>query len=422
MRRTILGLMLSSWVCGFGATTPSLPDTPKHPVVDEYHGVKVTDNYRWLEQNTPEVKAWVDAENVVTRSYFDALPEEKSVSARVSELVHSNSVAYALEVRRAGKYFGYKVDPKLQQPTIVELASLDQPEFGRTLLDPNTLDAKGAIEIDWFVVSPDAKKIAVSLSSGGSEKGDLHLYDVASGKEVDEVVPHVQNGTAGGSVAFAPDGNGYWYTRYPRGDEHAPEDAGFYQQIWYHRIGRPTAEDTYELGKDFPKIAEIALTAKRDGKWILADVKNGDGGEVAYYLRRTEANSPWIKVADFKEKIFAASFGDDATLYLASREGALRGKVLRLDLDKEPALANAQAFVPESDGAIQAILATGSRLYIDDLLGGPSRVRVYNLQGKRLDDLPILPVSSIQGLVRGDGDDVAFQNGSYLLPPAWYYY
>lgn len=419
----VLAVIPAIAVSAIAAGLLPAPETPKVPVVTEYHGVKVTDNYRWLEDSpNPAVKAWSDAQNRRTRACLDALPNLAEVRARVDHLIRSSSVAYAVQVQRGGRLFALKVDPKLQQPVLVTLASADDLKSEQTIVDPNTLDAHGAIAMDWFVVSLDGRTVGVSLSRGGSEAGDLHLYDVATAKETGEMIPHVQNGTAGGSIAFTPDGTGFWYTRYPRGQEHAPEDAGFYQQVWFHQIGTKTETDVYELGKDLPKIAEIALDAKEDGKWILAEVKNGDGGEVAYYLRPTASGGAWIQISTFADKIVHAAFGVDNAVYLMSRAGSPRGRILRLPLDGKPALSAATEIVAESDGAIQEFVPTRSRLYIDDLLGGPSRVRVVGLDGKPQGDLPILPVSSIRGIVRLDGDDVLFDNTSYLKPPAWFHY
>ena len=403
------------------STPPPAPDTPKVPVVDEYHGTKVVDDYRWLENTgDPAVKRWSDAQNARTRAYLDALPRRDEIKSRLDRLVRSSSVSYGVSVLRGGLLFAYKSDPKKQQAMVVTLASADDANSEHVIVDPNALDSKGSISIDWFVPSLDGRMVGLSLSKGGSEAGDLHLYDVATAREIGEVIPHVQNGTAGGSMAFSPDGTGFWYTRYPRGTEHAPQDAGFYQQVWYHRIGTGTEDDSYELGRDLPKIAEIALAAKEDGKWVLAEVKNGDGGEVAYFLRPSAPGGAWTQVSTFSDRIVHFAFGADDALYLMSRAGAPRGKILRLPLDGAPSLAKARLVVPESEGAISAFEPTRSRLYVDYLIGGPSRVGVFDLSGRPLKDLPLLPVSSTSGLVRLDGDDVLFQNGSYLLPPAWY--
>src|SRR5664280_146046 len=390
------------------------PETPKIPILTEYHGVNVTYDYRWLEDSaSPSVKDWSNAQNRRTRAWLDALPNLPAVRSRIDYLIRSSSVAYVVQVQRGGRLFALKVDPRRQQPILVTLADADDLKTEQTIVDPNALDAHGAITIDWFVVSLDGRTVGVSLSRGGSEEGDLHLYDVATGKGVGEMIPHVQNGTAGGSIAFTPDGKGFWYTRYPRGQEHAPEDAGFFQQVWFHRIGTKTEDDVYELGKGLPKIAEIALEAKEDGQWILAEVKNGDGGEVAYYLRSTAAGAGWTQITTFADKVVHSAFGVDNAVYLMARAGAARGKILRLPLTGAPALATATVIVPESDGAIQDFVPTRSRLYVNDLLGGPSRVRIVGLDGKLQGNLPLLPVSSVREIVRLDGDDVLFANTSY---------
>jgi prolyl oligopeptidase len=403
---------------GAGLMPP--PRTPKQPVVDEYQGVKVTDDYRWLENSgAPAVKQWSDAQNVRTREYLDALPHRAEIHSRIDRLFRSTSIYYTVVVKRGGRLFAYKSDPRLQQPMIVTLASADDVASERVIVDPNALDAKGGIEIDWFVVSLDGAKIGVSLSKGGSEAGDLHVYDVATAGEMGEAIPGVQKGTGGGSSAFAPDGLGLWYTRYPRGSEHAPEDAGFYQQVWFHRMGTRTEADTCELGQGLPKIAEIVLETKEDGKWAVAEVKNGDGGEVAYYLRPTSPGSPWVQVSGFSDKIVRFAFGRDDAIYLMSRMGSPKGRILRLPLEGPPSLKSAVEIVKESEGSIQGFLPTDSRIYVSDVLGGPSEVRAFDLDGKRLPDLPLPPVSTVHEMVAADGDDILLENGSYLELPGW---
>jgi prolyl oligopeptidase len=403
------------------ALAPLAPAPPaeRKPVVDKYDDLQVTDDYRWLEQSSdPKVQAWSDAQNTRARAWLEALPHRAEVFTRIDALVRASSVSYSSVAAHGGKLFALKHDPKVQQPLLVVLASPQSVKGERVLVDPNALDAKGGIAIDWFVPSTDGKRIAVSLSQGGSEAGDLHLYDVDTGKEIFEVVPRVQNGTGGGSVAFAPDGSGVWYTRYPRGTERPAADAGFYQQVWFHAFGTDAARDVYELGKELPKIAEIELHAKDDGSWVLAEVKNGDGGEVAFYVRPAKGSAPWQQLSTFADKIVQARFGDDDALYLLSRKDAPMGKLLRLPL-ATPTLAKAVEIVPPSDGAIEHFVATKSRLYVADLLGGPSRLRLFDLEGKSRGVLTTAPVSSVGALVKLSGDDVLAQTSSFIAPPAW---
>src|SRR3989442_12739176 len=151
----------------------------------------------------------------------------------------------------------------------------------RTILDPETIDPTGRTAIDFFHASYDGRFAVVSLSKDGSEEGTAYVYEVATGKRLPDVVPGVMYPTAGGSVEWASDGRGFWYTRYPRGDEHPAEERHFHQQIWFHALGTLPAADRYVLGKDFPRIAETQLVGSRDGRHLLAIVRNGDGGDIA---------------------------------------------------------------------------------------------------------------------------------------------
>src|SRR5436309_5338432 len=301
----------------FAAVTPD-PQTPKKPVSTEYHGVTVEDPYQWLEQdNDPQVKAWSDAQNQRTRQYLDRLPDRAAIEKQLTEWYAKTSPSYSSLVSRPGILFAMKFQPPKQQPILVTLASADDLKSERIVLDPNVLDAKGTTAVDWFVPSLDGKRVAVSLSKGGSEDGTLHFYETPTGRALPDMIAHVQYPTAGGSATWNADGTGVYYTRFPRKGERPEADLSFYQQIYFHKLGTPDTEDTYSIGKDFPRIAEITLQASHDGKYILATVANGDGGEFAHYLLGSDEK--WNQITQFSDQIKLARLGRDNALYLLSR-------------------------------------------------------------------------------------------------------
>src|SRR5579864_3360901 len=302
--------LLCSLLGGVAMQAADLPATPKKPVTDIYHGVKVVDDYRWLEDfSNSEVHAWADAENHHAREYLDALPERAPLYEQLKRLLSYPSPRYSAITHRRNLFFALKQQPPEEQRALVTLASLDDLASERVVVDPNQLDTKGTTAIDFYVPSTDGKLVAVSLSHGGSESGDVHVFDVATGKARPDVIPRVNGGTAGGSVAWNADGSGFYYTRYPRGTERAPADMGFYQQVYFHRLGTKTEDDKYEIGKDFPRIAEIALDASEDGHWILATMANGDGGEFALYLLGPKGG--WRQIARLADQVTHAEFGLD---------------------------------------------------------------------------------------------------------------
>src|SRR5262245_7222655 len=415
---TLLALIFSLTALSTVVAMP--PETPKKPVTDTYHGVKVIDDYRWLEDwNDPAVQKWSDAENVFARAFLDHLPHVAEIRARVTEIMSARIVSYGALEYRQGKYFAIKREPPKQQPFLIVLASPDAPQEARILVDPNEMDRTGATSIDWYVPSPDGKLVAVSLSHAGTEAGDVHLFDTATGRETYEVIPRVNTGTAGGDLAWLPDGTGFFYTRHPRPGERPPEDLDFFQQAGFHKLGTPTADDRYELGKDFPRVAEIQFAMHNETGTLLATVQNGDGGEFAHYLRSSDGS--WKRLADFADRQILVTFGPDGGLYCSSRAGAPRGKVVRLPAGGTD-LTRATTIIPEGPDTIVSsfyhaaptVLATKQRLYVVYQLGGPSELRVFDLSGKRLVGPHQLPLSSVGGLTRLERDDVLFSDTSFV--------
>jgi prolyl oligopeptidase len=410
---------------------PLPPVTPKRPTVTEYQGVKVSDDYAWLEKSSdPEVKVWSDSENAYSRAFLDGIEARAAIKQRVGQLMTATA-SYSELRARGGAFFVLKDLPPKQQAFLVTLKAPEDLASEHILVDPNTIDPTGKTTIDWYLPSRDGKRVAVSLSSAGTEAGDVHIYDVATGKEHVDVVSHVNGGTAGGSLAWNADGSGLFYTRYPRAGERPPADMDFYQQVYFHKLGAKAEADTYEIGKDFPRIVEVALDSSADGRFTLARAANGDGGEFAFYLR-TPAGQ-WSQVTSYADKVVKARFGGDGALYLLSNT-ATRGQILRLDPPTAP-LSKAEVVVPESPVVIKGMLPTRTRLYVNDMAGGPAGLRVFPLaRGKSQSpvvNVPILPVSQVAdrwldgSLMNSEveqvgADDVIYLNESYTNPPAYF--
>jgi len=427
------------------AQTPPPPDTPKRPVTDEYHGVQVTDDYRWLENwDDPAVKQWSAAQNARTRAYLDRLPTRAAIKDRLKQLVSSTSASYYDLQFRAGMLFAMKYEPPKQQPMLVVLRSADDPASAKVVFDPNVASEKGSIAVDFFVPSFGGKYVAAALSRNGSEDASAHVFEVETGRELLDVVPRVNFATAGGSIAWKADGSGFYYTRYPQGNERPPEDANFYQQVYFHKLGTNAAQDTYVIGKEFPRIAEIRLHTSDDGRWLLASVGNGDGGEFAHYLMSLDGR--WTQLTHFEDGIVSAKFGSgdrggDGTLYLLSRKDAPRGQILRLALN-HPDLAQATVVVPQTPGgadekdraSIESFEPAWGHLYVIDIMGGPSRVRIFGQKDSQrvrggpppalepMGEIPLPEISSVGELISIGGGDVLFNNSTFLQPPAWYHF
>lgn len=421
-RALALALAFGATLAAAFAATPAVtdsslryPDTPRERVIETYHGVAVPDDYRWLENaKDPAVREWSDKENALTRRVLDGLPMHDALEKRFRQLYEHSPVRYASFADR-GALFAMKTQPPKNQPMLVAMKAAGDIRSERVLLDPNAIDAGGTTAIDFYAPSPDGRHVAVAVSKGGSEDGPAWVIDVKSGKRLPDVVPRVHYPTGGGSIAWDAEGKGFFYTRYPQGTERAPADANFYQQVYYHRLGTSPAKDTYAIGKEFPRIAETALSTSRDGRYVLATVANGDGGDYAFYLRKPDGT--WTRVADFGDRIRVVSFGLDGKLYALSLKDAPRGTILAMSPD-DAAIASAKEVVPQADATIQSFTATRERLYVEYMVGGPSELRIFALDGQGSGTVPTEPVSSVSIAARLDDGDLLLETESYVSPPA----
>jgi prolyl oligopeptidase len=415
----------------FPASTPDR-SSHHHPVRDTYHGVDVMDEYRWLEDgNDPAVRMWTATQNRRTRNHLDEIDSRDGVLAQLTELFSEVTPSYSGLVARPCGLFAFKFQPPKQQRLLVilALASAGDPIPERVLLDPNELEPNGHVAIDWFVPSPDGKLVAVCLSEYGSEEGTLHFYHTDTGLALPDRIPRVQFPTGGGSAAWETDGSGVFYTRYPHPEDRPSADLRFHQQIYRHRLGTPDASDDYAVGCDFPRIACTTLGTSPDGRWLLARVANGDGGEYAHWLLDMKLADPcaWRQLTGFEDSIKEVIFGSDGTvLYLRSVQGAPRGKILRLPTDGSMPLADAPVLLPEGDAVIEHLVATASHLYLSEMTGGPSRVRRFDLMGGDARDLPVpaaCGVVDLMALADHDADDrMLYRLTSYTEPDAWHLY
>ncbi len=416
------------WIGYIAQAAP--PETRKSPVVDTYHATTVRDDYRWLEDaSSAAVQKWSDAQNAYARAFLDRLPQADAIRREVTSILSNQSIRYFNVSVAAGRVFCERLEPPQQQPVIVVLDDLAAADSARVLVDPNQLDPSGLTSIDWYRVSPDGKRLAVSLSVGGSELGDLKIVDVEQGAWLDESIEKVNSGTAGGSLAWTPDSQAFFYTRHLPLHPQRPDDHRVFQHVYFHQLGTDVSEDRYELGEGFPEIAEIQLASDvRTGR-LLATVQKGDGGQFAHYLRSPDGT--WRQFSRFGDGLVQAVFGPKDQLYLVSLAGSPRGRLLEvsassLDLDE------ARVVIPEGSDTIvsggtafwgeQTVLCTSDRLYVVYQTGGPSELRAFDTQGQPLAPIGQLDVGAVFGVQLLSNGQLLFGNTSYVQPECFYRY
>ena len=428
MRKLLIAVALTGATAATAAP-PALMAPPPFPpgnTVDTIQGVKIADPYRALENaDDPKVQAWSDAENLRTRSYLDSLPDRDAIASKISRIIKATSPFWGRMQANGDVVVASYSDPAKQQPSIVVMNSSADPKSMRSLLDPNALDPSGHTAIDWFVLSPDGKKIAVSLSKNGSEDGTLHIYDVATGRELEQPIDRVQFATGGGDVAWSADGNSFWYTRYPGAD--APEaERHFNMALYLHKIGTPVASDTLVLSakNGIPRTGEIFLDGNRGGAAALASVQLGDGGQWQHYVLQPDGSA--IQVGHYDDRVIGgAVIANDGTVYGVSRKDAPMGKVVKLAAPYTGGFAAAKVIVPEQkDAAIidggeftSPLALDGDRLAVTTIAGGPNQVTLYDLDGGHARSLPLPDISAVGEIDPLPNGDLLYTELTYLEPP-----
>ncbi len=402
--------------------------TKREPMTDTYHGTSVTEDYRWLEDfQDAAVRQWSAAQNAYARSVLDALPGVDSIRKQVTEILSAQTVSYGNVSYRGTKFFAIKRQPPKQQPFIIAMDSLDDVDTARVIVDPNVIDPQGTTHVDWYKVSPDGKLLAVSMSSGGSETGNLSIYDVDTATKVHEEIPNVNSGTAGGSLAWLADSSGFFYTKHFKVVPNDPDDQNVFQHVYLHKLGTAISSDKYELGDGFPQIAEIQLVMDDGSGRLLATVQEGDGGEFAHHLRSVDGK--WRQFSSFGDSTKQAVFGSQDHLFVVTLTDAPRGRIVRvpiatLDVASSPTvIAEGEDTIVTSGIAFwgeTTVLPIKDRLYVVYQLGGPSELRAFDYSGNPLAAPKQLEVSAIHGLMPLDDDTILFGNTSYTQPDAYY--
>jgi prolyl oligopeptidase len=429
MRGLLCFLLISAGVFG-----QDMPTATKRPVTDEYHGVKVVDDYRWLEDGTSaETKQWVAAENAYSLRYFQNAPAWPLVLHDIRNPKEKQGAVESSLDFRGGHFFYLQLDRTVQQQAVLMTSTGlgtpgTPPADARVLLDPTKLDPRGHTSIDWYAPSLDGSLVAVGIAVGGSERSALTVFDTTTGKQVGD--PFVSMGFHGKrrSVAWLPGNKGFIYAGYTPAVAAAGQATLLKnQKVFEHVLGTPETEDRVVLDKGLTPLAQIALDSDPTGKWIVASAEDGDGGTYANFVRKPDGS--WEQISTYSDEVVTVTPGTavEDTLYLTSLKDAPRGKILELSA-MTPVLREAKTIIPEGrasivhdgpEGDSHPVLVTMDRIYVTTIDGGPNRVLVYDHKGRRLPEVPLPPISGVTEVVAAGAETLAIQASGFLTPPAY---
>ncbi|HYP02649.1 MAG TPA: hypothetical protein VER76_20840, partial [Pyrinomonadaceae bacterium] len=391
------------------------PETRAETLVETLHGVKVSDPYRWLEQGeSPEVRAWTEAQNAYTRRTLDPLPGRAAVSQRLSQLLAIGTVS--APAPRGGRYFYTRREGQQNQPVLYVREGAKAQD--RVLLDPNALSPDGTIALDWWYASHDGKRLAYGLSENGNEQSTLYVMDADTGRNLKEKIPN----TRAASLAWLPGGDGFYYTRFSAPGTVAKGEENYHRRVYLHRLGDDPAKDVEIFKRERQPTQWPSVGLSRDGRWLTISVSRGTGKNDLYLRDLRDELGEFITVAEGKDASYTARVVGNM-MYILSTEDAAMGRIFAV-APANPRRTSWRVVVPEAqNSAITSFTVIAEQILVNYLERAASRLAVFTRDGKAVRDVK-LPVLGTASGTSGeeDGGEAFFTFASYGLPPAVYRY
>lgn len=397
------------------------PDTRRGEVVDDYHGIKIADPYRWLEDTeSAETAEWIAAQNSVTRGYLDSLPQRDQLRQRLTELW--NYERYSAPMRRGDTYFFTHNDGLQDQSVLYTAASLEAER--RVLIDPNSLSADGTVALAGYAPSDDGKLLAYGLADGGSDWRTWKVRDVATGEDLPDTIEWVKFS----GVSWLPDGSGFYYGRY---DEPAEGETltgtNYNQKLYFHKIGTDQSADRLVYQRpDHPKWG-FSPTVTEDGRYLIISVWKGTEPVSQIFVQDLRENDapvrPLLMGFDAEYELVGS---DDETLYFQTDLDAPRRRVVAVsasdagDPGQEDAVRpTISETIPQTDNVLQSTNLLGDRFFTVYLKDARGLATVYHLDGTRQHDIELPGVGSVGGFGgRRDAVETFYSFTNYVTPPS----
>ena len=393
---------------------PAYPSAKTVAQSDDYHGTRVADPYRWLEDiDSSATHDWIEAENKVTFDYLAKIPGREKIRQRLTEIW--NYERYSPPEQYGGRYF-YTHNDGLQNQAVLYVA--DSPAAApRLLLDPNTLSADGTIALKSYAISDDGKYLAYGLSSGGSDWEEWRVLDIGAGKNTEDVLKWVKFS----AVAWRRDGTGFYYSRYdePKG-ENALKAVSKYQKLYFHRLG--TKQDSDELiheQKDQPDWM-FAAQVSDDGRYLIVSVaRSTEPKNLVLYrdLAKKHAEASTQTLLGSWDASYQFLGNNKGTFYFLTDNDAPRYRIVAID-SKHPEKSNWKELVPQAAQTLQNAGLVNHTFIGQYLQDAHSAVHLFDLKGKAIGDIALPGLGSAGGFTGRTRDTETFYTySSYTAPP-----
>lgn len=411
----------------YAADTFHYPKARKSDQVDNYHGTKVADPYRWLENpDSPESREWIEAENKLTFGYLDKIPQRDEIKNRLTELW--NYERFGIPFKEGGRYFLTRNNGLQNQSVLYTLASIDaEPKL---LLDPNKLSKDGTVALKGYAISEDGEYMAYGLSSAGSDWEEWRVRKVASAQDTDDVLKWVKFSGA----SWTRDGRGFFYSRYDEPKESEKlQSVNYYQKLYYHRLGTPQSQDVLVYHRDDQKEWGFDGEVTDDGKYLIISVRQGtDVKNRVFYKELSphptndelsyKGGTPVIELLNDFDASYNFVGNDGSLFWFISDLDAPKGKLIAIDT-KDPKRDSWKIVVPESKDTLQTVRVINRQLIAVYMQDAKSAVQIFSTDGKAIRSLELPGIGTAAGFSgKPEYKETFYAFTSYTSPATIYRY
>lgn len=394
--------------------TLTYPETRKVDQVDDYHGTRVADPYRWLEDlDSQETAAWIEAQNRVTFGYLAEIPEREAIRERLNRLW--NYEKYGVPKRAKDVYLFEKNDGLQNQDVLYVLERLDAEP--RVLLDPNRLSEDGTVALTAYRPSPEGKHLAYGTAQAGSDWQVWRIRDMATGADLDDTIRWVKFSEA----SWAADGSGFYYSRYdePSGGD-ALEELNFNQQVYFHRVGTPQSQD--ELVYRRPDRKEWIFDARvsDDGRYLILEISEGTDTRRRVFYQDLAAGGPVVELLNDFDAAYEFVGNEGPRFWFLTDLDAPRGRVVAVDI-RNPVREHWETVIPEREFTLRQVRVSAGGFLVVSLEDAHSRLEIVSLDGAEIRQVELPGLGRVEGLFARPAFNESFYAYSSFTVPSTIY-
>jgi len=392
----------------------SYPVARKGDQVDDYHGVKVADPYRWLEDlDSDETRSWVDAENKLSFGFLEAIPARAAIKERITKLW--NYEKYGVPFKEGNRYFYSRNSGLQNQSVLYTVTSLDgQPKL---VLDPNTLSSDGTVALSGMQVSNGGKLLAYSLSASGSDWQEWKVRDVDTGQDLSDDLKWVKFS----GVSWTRDNSGFYYSRYDEPKSDSLKATNYFQKVYFHKLGTPQSEDVLVYERPDQKDWLFGAQVTEDGDYLIIPIFQGTDSKTRVYYKDLKANnSGVVKLLDDFDAAYSFIGNQGSRFWFQTDLQASRGKIIEIDTAK-PERANWKVLVPEGPEALQTATLVNHKFILNYLKDAYTQVRIHDTNGKLLNEVQFPGIGSADGFGGKATDTETFYSFTGFTTPTTIY-